>query len=110
MQSVVGMHNGFMSALVGEGIIGEVFFVLFFITLFFVSISKNMPKKYKSALFASYIAVLIETYANPGLGFRIFNAWMPSMYACVLICSFVCFSKYLRYNNKPTLQKMLDKV
>ena len=110
MQSVVGMHNGFMSALVGEGIIGEVFFVLFFITLFFVSISKNMPKKYKSALFASYIAVLIETYANPGLGFRIFNAWMPSMYACVLICTFGCFSKYLRYNNNPTLQKMLDKV
>lgn len=110
MQSVVGMHNGFMSALVGEGIIGEVFFVLFFVCLFFVSISKKMPKKYRSALIASYIAVLIETYANPGLGFRIFNAWMPSMYASVLICTFGCFGEMLKYNAHPTIQKMLNKV
>lgn len=110
MQSVVGMHNGFMSALVGEGIIGEIFFVLFFISLFFVSISKNMPRKYKSALLASYVAVLIETYANPGLGFRIFNAWMPSMYASVLICTFGCLGKSLKYSDDRKIRKLLNNV
>ncbi|MBS5527843.1 MAG: O-antigen ligase family protein [Prevotella sp.] len=110
MQTVVGMHNGFMSALVGEGIIGEVFFVLFFIGMSFVSISKRMPLRYKSALLASFIAVFFETYANPGLGFRIFNAWMPSMYACVLICTFYCFGDTLKYNENKKLKKTIDSI
>lgn len=110
MQTVVGMHNGFMSALVGEGIIGEVFFILFFIGMSIISFSKWMPIKYKSALLASFIAVLIETYANPGLGFRIFNAWMPSMYACILISTFYCFNNVLKHNNDKRFQKTLASI
>lgn len=108
--SVVGMHNGFMSALVGEGVVGCFFFVMFFVQMAFVAISKRMPIKYKAALLATFIAVFFETCGNPGLGFRIFNAWMPSMYACVLICALYCFHGRLQTKVTGRWKKKLDAI
>lgn len=110
MQTVIGMHNGFLSALVGEGIIGFVFFVLFFVTLGFAVIRKKGASVYKSAMIACYIAILIETYANPGLGFRVFGAWMPSMYGVVLLCYIMKFEKKLTSPLDRQHARWIDKI
>ena len=85
---VIGMHNGFLSAYVGTGIIGLVLFSLFMLKTFFLPIRGNIPKSYKTVLIASMCVVLIHTLGNPGLGFRVYGTWMPAMYIVVLTIAF----------------------
>lgn len=83
--AVIGMHNTFMSALVGEGLIGLFFISMFWITMFIYVLSRKIPLHYRALLISSFIASFIQSIANPGIGFRVYGSWMSAMYICILI-------------------------
>ena len=85
-QMVIGMHNGFLSALVGTGIIGFLLFLLFIIGIIKEPFSNKIPKEYKGVLIACMCVIVVHTLGNPGLGFRVYGTWMPAMYIAMLIC------------------------
>lgn len=87
----IGMHNSYLSALVGEGIIGLVLFSLFMIMMLVYSLSNNIPRKYKAATLALMLSIIVETIGNPSIGFRVYGSWIPSMVGVVLI---VIMAKY----------------
>ena len=90
---VIGMHNGFLSAFVGTGYIGLFFFILFMLEYTMAVFNKKIPRQYKIVLIAIFFCVFIHTLGNPGLGFRVYGTWMPSMFVIMLTCGL-----YIKYN------------
>lgn len=85
---VIGMHNGFMSAYVGTGVIGFVLFTLFMIGVVLMPFGKKISKDFKPVLLASMFVILVHTFGNPGLGFRVYGTWLPAMYIVTLTIGF----------------------
>ena len=81
---VIGLHNGYLSAYVGTGLIGLVFFTLFMLGYFKSCIYKGYPGKIRSLLIASMCLVFFHTLGNPGLGFRVYGTWMPAMFIVIM--------------------------
>lgn len=98
---VIGMHNGFLSAFVGTGYIGLVFFCLFMLGYAHSAFFSTTPKQYKALLIATFCCVFIHTLANPGLGFRVYGTWMPAMYFVMLTVGLNIKYKYMRMYNPP---------
>lgn len=82
--NVIGMHNGFLSSYVGTGIFGLILFSIFFVGYSRWAFFKDLPPSVRSLLMASFCTVFLHTLGNPGLGFRVYGNWMPSMYIVVL--------------------------
>lgn len=95
-QMVIGMHNGFLSAYVGTGIIGLFFFSMFMLTTLILVLKNQISKDYIPPLIACMCAVLLHTYGNPGLGFRVFGTWMPAMFIIILLIGFDIKGKYFK--------------
>lgn len=102
---VIGMHNSIMSALVGVGVFGAVFLVLFFLGMFLITFSRHMPLKYRPALIAIFLSAFVQSMGNPGIGFRVYGSWMSAMYVCVLIAGIYVYNKY-HYKERLLLLKM----
>lgn len=91
---VIGMHNGFLSAYVGTGVIGLALFSMFILTLVILVFKNQIPKDYIPPLMACMCTVILHTYGNPGLGFRVYGTWMPAMFIIILLIGFDIKSKY----------------
>lgn len=98
---VIGMHNGFLSAFVGTGYIGLIFFCLFMLGYARSAFFSNTPKQYKALLIATFCCVFIHTLANPGLGFRVYGTWMPAMYFVMLTVGLNIKYRYMKMYNPP---------
>lgn len=98
--TVIGMHNGFLSAYVGTGIIGFVLFSLFMLNAFILTFKNKIPKDYRPPLIACILTLMVHTYGNPGLGFRVYGTWMPAMFIIVLLIGLHFKSKYFRNTPK----------
>jgi len=107
---VIGMHNSIMSALVGEGIFGAAFLVLFFLGMFLITFSRYMPLKYRPALIAIFLSAFVQSMGNPGIGFRVYGSWMSAMYVCVLIASIYTRNKYYNESLKKYYYGELLKI
>lgn len=97
---VIGMHNGYLSAFVGTGIIGFLLFTIFMIKISLQAISRKMPAEFKSLCIASIIVINLHTFANPGLGFRVYGTWMPAMLLVNLICTLTIKKKVSYDHNR----------
>ena len=64
---VIGMHNGFLSSLIGTGLFGFVFFTLFMVQTGISPFNRKIPNKYKTVLIASLCVIFVHTVGNPGL-------------------------------------------
>lgn len=82
---VIGMHNGFLSAYVGTGYIGLFLFSLFMAMVAWLAYRNHIPKDQRQVLIACICVVLVHTYGNPGLGFRVYGTWMPAMFIITLM-------------------------
>ena len=91
---VIGMHNGYLSAYVGTGLIGLIFFSLFMLKYALLTFNKKIPKQFKQILIALMCAVMIHTFANPGLGTRVYATWIPAMFVVVITCTIYIKNKY----------------
>lgn len=93
-EQVIGMHNGFMSAYVGTGIVGFVLFALFMVGVVLMPMGKRVSRDYRPVLIASMLVILVHTFGNPGLGFRVYGTWLPAIYIVVLMLGFNFKARY----------------
>lgn len=98
---VIGMHNGFLSAFVGTGYIGLLFFCLFILGYARSVFFSPIPKQYKALLMATFFCVFVHTLGNPGLGFRVYGTWMPAMYFVMLTVGLDIKYRYMKMYNPP---------
>lgn len=82
---VIGMHNGFLSAYVGTGYIGLFLFTLFMAMVAWLAYRNHIPKEQRQILIACVCVILVHTYGNPGLGFRVYGTWMSAMLIIMLM-------------------------
>jgi len=93
---VIGMHNGFLSAYVGTGYIGLFLFTLFMVMVAWLTYRNHIPKEQRQVLIACVCVILVHTYGNPGLGFRVYGTWMPAMFIVMLTIGMEYKSLFLR--------------
>jgi len=103
MMGVIGMHNCFMSAYVGCGLIGLFFMIMFWWKLFRAMLSRYIPPKIKPLFIALFCGAFIESFANPGIGNRVYGSWMASTLVAVLICVVYTVNKYKFEKNENNL-------
>lgn len=99
---VIGAHNGFLSAFLGMGFVGVLILTVFFLDIYTVSFSKEIPKKYKTVFIASIIFISVYTLGNPGIGTRVYGSWFSS----TLICALISIS-YLHFKKVKRIKKLL---
>ena len=86
--SVINAHNAFLSAFLGTGILGVVFVLLFFISIF-IFLFKTGESNYKmeNVTLSSIILITIVSNSGPGIGGRVYGSWIPSVFIIVLFIS-----------------------
>lgn len=107
--TLMSVHNGFLSALVGTGLIGLFFLIFFFVRLFFSARSKYLPPELKVTFFSSVILITVHTLGNPGIGARVYGTWLPAMLVATLICVVQQYYKQEAYNTQ-TFQEDMGKL
>lgn len=98
-EQVIGMHNGFLSAYVGTGYVGLAFFSIFILMVTCLALRNHIPKEYRAVLIACVCVILLHTYGNPGLGFRVYGTWMPAMFVIMLLVGLEYKSRYLNHKS-----------
>lgn len=77
----INAHNTFISAFVNSGAVGLTILILYFLAALKMGFSKFFPKdKWRTAVLASMIMVVIVNMAAPGIGGRVYGAWTPSVF------------------------------
>ena len=112
--AAITTHNVFLSALLSVGAIGPLLFLIFFAWLFRASLASEIPKSWRPAFLGTTIMVLVMSVASPGLGARVYGAWVPSVLVCMAI-STLSISDTLRelnaltmgWNGEPLLESAL---
>ncbi len=84
-EGVIGAHNGFLSALLGTGFPGVIILMVLLFHIYRTANSKCLPQIYRSAFLASVILIFVHTMGNPGLGSRVYGAWIPAVMIFTLI-------------------------
>lgn len=94
MTAVIGMHNTFLSAYVGSGIIGLFLIIMFWLSLLKSIMSRHIPKSIKPLFIALFMGAFIESIGNPGIGFRVYGTWLSASLVSVLISVIYVKFKY----------------
>lgn len=86
----INAHNTFLSSFIGTGILGLLSVSIFIFSTFrkvlFAKLSMN---NLKSVLMGTIIIIIIVSSSGPGIGSRVYGAWIPSMVLMTFII-FVC--------------------
>jgi O-antigen ligase len=102
---IIGAHNGLLSALLGMGVPGALILLFFLIHMWRVSQSKVFPDLIRSAFYASFLMILVHTLGNPGIGSRVYGAWIPSVLILTVIsvlqAHFKQMEKYAHHLGNP---------
>jgi O-antigen ligase len=109
---VIGAHNGFLSSLLGMGIPGALLLAVFLVKIWFTSKSEVFPPLIRSALYGSFLMILVHTMGNPGIGSRVYGAWIPSVLIftviSVLYSHFKQLTLYANYLDNPEFSGLQD--
>ena len=96
--SIIGVHNGILSSLLGMGIPGLVLFLLFFAGMFQMAKSKVFLPKWRAAFLGTVFIGFFHSIANPGIGSRLYGTWMPIVLLFTLIAAIYVVQKHkLKY-------------
>ncbi len=82
---LMAMHNGYLSSLIGSGLMGGFLFVSFMISVCIYP-SYKLSKKYRNMVYACVTVVFFHVMANPGLGGRVAGAWQASALLVIMMC------------------------
>jgi hypothetical protein len=100
--AAITAHNVFLSALLSIGIVGPLLFLVFFAWLVYVSLRSDIPRNWRPAFLGTTIMVFVTSVASPGLGARVYGAWVPSVLVCMAV-SALSISDTLRELNAATM-------
>jgi O-antigen ligase len=83
--TVISMHNMLLSAFMGVGILGPVLLIAYFISTSAQVFSRRFPPNWRLAFVGTISMVFVISMTAPGLGGRVYGAWMPSVLIMTLI-------------------------
>lgn len=85
-RGAISTHNFFLSGLLGTGIVGTFFLVLYFISTFILGKSRYFPAiNWRPAMVSTFIMCLIVSLTAPGIGGRVYGSWLPVVFMFTLI-------------------------
>lgn len=94
----INTHNFLLSGMLGTGIAGVVFLLLYFKKVFMLAISKDFPRaKWRPAMASTFIMGLIISLTAPGIGSRVYGSWIPLVLVFTLISGL-----YLKFRGETT--------
>ncbi len=74
----ISTHNFLFSGLLGTGLLGTVFLILYFWSTFSKASSSLFPSaKYRPAMVSTFIMGAIISLTAPGVGARVYGSWIP---------------------------------
>lgn len=98
-RGAINGHNSFFSAAMGVGYPGIILMVGFFLHLIFTLVGGSIPARIKPALVGCFCVAFINSMGNPGVGSRVFGAWLPTMYIYVLISTLSAYQNHYKVKN-----------
>lgn len=78
-RAAISTHNMFFSAFMGVGFLGPVLLFLYFVGTLVVCLGRGVPGAWRFSFTATVFMVFTVSMTNPGLGGRVYGAWLPSM-------------------------------
>jgi len=88
-RGAMSMHNMFLSAFMGVGLLGPALLLLYFIGMLRLCLSKGIPTSWRFAFTATVFVVFVVSMTGPGLGSRVYGSWLASvvvMTAITILC------------------------
>ncbi len=84
-RAAISTHNMFFSAFMGVGFLGPVLLSLYFVGTLVVCAGKGVPGAWRFSFTATVFMVFTVSMTNPGLGGRVYGAWVPSVIVMTVI-------------------------
>jgi len=76
--SAINTHNFLLSAVLGTGILGAVFLLLYFRRIFLMASSKVFPAdRWRPAMVGTFLMGVVISMTAPGIGGRVCGSWIP---------------------------------
>lgn len=85
MSGAINAHNSFFSALLGTGYVGCLLIFLFFLHMFTFLLTRKLSDIQRASMCGCFCVVFLNSMGNPGIGSRVYGAWLPSVYISSLI-------------------------
>jgi len=92
--NVISAHNMLISAAIGVGIIGPLLLLLYFLETTILCFGKKLPREWLIGFLATIGISFVFSMTGPGLGGRVYGAWVPVVFVMTMICM-VCKSQRL---------------
>ena len=86
-RGVINAHNSFISALINVGLFGTLFLLRFYLEVGRV-INQKLRGKFRAIGLSTLVLVYTVLFAAPGIGGRVYGAWLPSMLLIVFLIVF----------------------
>ena len=83
--SVISMHSMLLSSFMGVGIFGPLLLTLYFVSTGILCFFSRVPPHWKFAFLSTICMIFIISMTSPGLGGRVYGAWLPSAIAMTTI-------------------------
>jgi O-antigen ligase len=100
----INTHSFLFSGLLGTGILGTIFLLLYFWNAFKVASSKYLPEhRWRPALVSTFIMSFVVSLTAPGVGGRVYASWIPVVFIFTLISALKI--KFQLYNYIKIHQK-----
>lgn len=98
-KGAISTHSFFFSGLLGTGILGTTFLILYFWSVFKKASSRFFPAhKWRPAMISTFIMGLIVSLTAPGIGGRVFGSWIPVVLIFTLISGLqIKFANYKQH-------------
>jgi len=85
-KGVITTHNFILSGLIGTGMLGAIFLIIYFTSAFKTAVSSVFESgKWKIAFVSTIIMATIISFTAPGVGARVYGSWMPVVFVISLI-------------------------
>jgi len=90
--SVISTHSMFFSALLGVGFLGPLLLLLYFLGTWIPCLSDAVHPLWRFVFSATIFMVFVVSMANPGLGGRVYGAWLSAVMVMTMI-AILCKSR-----------------
>lgn len=83
--NVISVHNVFFSAFMGVGFLGPLLLFPFFLGACVPCLKRTVPPSWRFAFTATVLMVFVVSMTGPGLGGRVYGAWLASVIVMTMI-------------------------